>query len=103
MPMERNTLRCACLRFQWKRCTATKCEGFRNRALLPCAGDLHVLGSRCVASDSLVQGFCNPFAVTVAAQFLLVGGAGYEGNFGQNSGHRAFGEHDESGFFNTAV
>jgi hypothetical protein len=50
--------------------------------LLGRARDLHAVRSRRVARDAAIQRFGDLLAVTVAAQFLFVGGTADERNFG---------------------
>src|ERR1700732_3526658 len=79
-------------------------EGIRPyTSLLGCARYFYAFGIRRVARDAFVEGFGDLLAVAVAAEFLFVGGTGHERDFRQNSWHGAFGEDDESGFFDAAV
>ena len=57
----------------------------------------------CIVRDAFVQRLGDLLAVAVAAEFLLIGGTAYEGNFRQNSGHRCLGENYVRGFFHAAV
>ena len=67
------------------------------------AGDLDGMRVGRVPRDPLVERFRDLLAVAVAAQPLFVGRAADEGNFRQNSGHRGFGQDDESGLFDATV
>src|ERR1039457_1373982 len=77
--------------------------GTRDPGLLAGAGDLDAARSRRVPRNAFVQRFRDLLAVAVAAELLLVGGTADERDFRQNSGHGAFGEDDESGFFNATI
>src|SRR5437899_4806903 len=75
----------------------------RSQILFRRARHLYSLGRRRVARDAFVEGFGDLFAIAVAAEFLFVGGTGHEGDFCQDSWHRAFSEDDESRFFDGAI
>src|SRR5438270_14087678 len=67
------------------------------------AGDFHAPRASRITCDALIQRLGDLFAVSVAAQLLLVGRTADEGNFRQDSWHRSFGEYDVGSRLHTAV